>query len=1120
MSLSTINAAKDSALSYQPLVVATVTLHEGTVLRFSTHPLNAAEGGYQYASNDYAGRILDMQLGAIQGFDAGGIDIVPRVSLKLADADKELLINYEQVIGFRGAVLDLDFILWDVGTSTFSSDSIRKFSGICDQPQADASTLTLTATHKLNLQRRYLPSVPIQRRCPWVNPTTTDQRTEADDPDSIFYRCGETRDTTTAPPCSYTKATCTQPTRFGGITWDPPAGSSSREYTTGQWLNIQNNPNNAKYGEPVPMIYGTAWVDAKVLNVIGDGNSTRGEALVCLGEVDAILRVVVNDVELQPANSIDGGTNYIVRDPLLRYNVINRGDRDGSPNLDAPYNGDGDPYGSMCVILWVVPRRVADPTSTPRVRVLVRGPKIRTYTDAVTYTSEYSDNTVWVLMDLLVKAGLSYADLGIQTWVDAAALHAATISYTDQYGNTSTHARGACSLVLGQRQSAADIVRKVRQGGGLDLVPNSTSGKLDCFYRGTLASQQPSAVNGSNDNVAVSSKSLAGATVNGYVAYNFSKILRGTLKLIPPGNTATPNRVYFQFINSERDWQADSLSMIDGDAVGRIDQDVAQPLDVDGINTLDQAKRMARRFLAEQNRCNGRGDTGGSEIYSFQHGMATVRLRAGHICKLSDTQSGLSNILVRILQIRPDMNYEKAEIVALRHNDNFYLDSYGQQPDVADVPQYRNRLERPAFPWGPYYRQPDADDPLYESTEWTFGISEEHEEAADGTSIARVRVRGLQPVNIFSETLSAPVVRRQGTTASSGGTILGDGRSYYAAVCALDADGRYSAPSIACEIVVPAASNTNTITVPISKWPDDAAGYAIFVGDTPNLLTLHATGGTTPSSITVTAFRYRNIGCPDVELDRMRIKVKRVVHSGVFGIAIAEVGEGTMTIAGAGFTAGQWENYDCSPIAKDGGADLPVLNFRVTANTDEVLTVSPDPEALGVAAGDVLVMRSKPGTLGWDDDGRYLTDPNWVNSLSETGMADDAEVGFLLRVIAGAGRGGLFRIRKNTDDTIWLEGDTAQLDALDTTTRYIIEETSWQVIQDSDQLNNSQLEGEFDMGVEVTNYQRQTLLVAAYTVDGGGNESFDSLTPVREIYIFGAVGDISASLPEVGIVYY
>lgn len=1110
MALTTINAAKDIAVSYQPLYLATITFSDAAVLRLSTHPLNTAEGGYQYGGNNYYGRILRMDLGAIQGFDQGGIDIVPRVSLTLADADKELLINYEQAKGFRGATLVLDFLLWDAGTSTFSSDSIRKFSGICDPAQADLDTLTVSATNKLNLQRRYLPSVPIQRRCPWINPTTTAQRAEASDADSIFYRCGETRDLATAPPCSYTNETCTQPTRRGNITWDPPAGSRSREYTSGQWLDIQNNPNNAKYGDVVPMVYGTAWVDAKVLNVIGDGNSTRGEALICLGEIESIFRVVVNDVELQPANDIAGATSYSVRDPLLRYNVINRGDRDGSPNADVPYNGDGDPYGSLAVILWVVPRRVADPASTPRVRVLVKGPKLRVYSDTETYSSAYSENPAWVLMDLLVKAGISYSDLEIQTFIDAAAICDATVSYTDQYGGSSSHARAACSLVLSQRQSAADIIRKVRQGAGLDLVPNSTNGKLQVFYRGTLASQQPSTVAGSNYDVAVSSKSLAGATVNGYLAYDFSKIIRHSLKISPAPNGATPNRVYCTFVNSERDWQADSLSMIDGDAAARIDQEVAQPFDADGINTLDQAKRMARRYLAEQNRCNGRGDTGGSEIYRFEHGMGTVRLRAGHICRLSDTHANLSNVLIRLLQIRPAMNHETAEFIALRHNDNFYLDSYGQAPDVADVPQYRNRLERPAFPWSPYYEQPHASDPLYDETEWAFGISEEHEAAADGTSIARVRVRGLQPVNIFSETLSAPVVRRQGTTASSGGAILGHGRSYYLVVCAYDTDGRLSPPSLACEVVVSAASNANTITVPVASWPSGASGYQVFVGDTPNLLTYHGTAASTPSSITVTAFRHRDIGCPDVEFDRMRVKVKRVLHSGLFGIAVSSTGANTITVTDAGWTTNQWANYDCTIIAKNGGAALPVLNFAVSSNSADTLTVSPDPDST-VATGDVLVMRAKP-TVGWDADGRYLTDANWDNSLSPGGMTSDTEVGYLLRVISGAGRGGVFRIRKNDADTHWLEGETAHLDALDSSSRYVIEEPSWQVEQVSEQLNNAEPIGQFDLGVEVTNYQQKTLLVAAYTVDGGGSESFESITPMREIYIYGDTGTVAENI--------
>ena len=415
MALTDIASAKDAQQSYQPLLLAVFTFSNGTVYRASTHPLNTAEGGYQYGSNNYIGRIISQDISAVQGYDAMGVDLIPRVSITLADADKALKTGYEDVYGFSGASLDLVFVFWDAGSSTFSSDSILRFRGICDQAQCDAETITISAVNKLNLQRRTLPPVPLQRRCPWIFPTTaTARQNAADNADDISYECGYSpgatgsnargnysSGTTAFTSCDYTKASCEArgmyktdslsrvTGRFGGVQYEGSTGGRSREYTSGNWIDIQNNPNEARYGNPIPMVYGTAWVDAVVVQPQGDGNSTRFEAIVCLGQVQNILRVVVNDTELQPATDVTGGTNYIVRDPLLRYNVINQGDRDGAPNLDTPWNGNGDPYGSMCAILCVVPRRLAESTSTPRVRVLVQGPKIRTYSDVSTYTTAY-----------------------------------------------------------------------------------------------------------------------------------------------------------------------------------------------------------------------------------------------------------------------------------------------------------------------------------------------------------------------------------------------------------------------------------------------------------------------------------------------------------------------------------------------------------------------------------------------------------------------------------------------------------------------------------------------------------------------------------------------------------
>lgn len=1123
--------AKDAQQSYMPLLLAVFTFHDGTIYRASTHPLATSEGGYQYGGNSYFGRIISQEISAVQGYDSSGIDLIPRASITLADADKALKTGYEDVYGFAGAQLDLTFLFWDADSSTFSGDSILKFRGICDAANCDYESLTVSAVNKLNLQRRMLPPVPLQRRCPWIFPTTSAQRQEAaDNEDSIFYSCGYSYDASggnargsgTYSSCDYTAEACRDrgmykqdsssrvTGRFGGVQWDPPAGGRSREYTSGNWIEVQNNPNEAKYGNPIPMVYGTAWVDAIAVNVIGEGNSTRGEAIVCLGEVQSIIAVVVNDRQLQAANDITGGVNYIVRDPLMRYNVINRGDRSGAPNADVPYNSNGDPYGSFCTILWVVPRQAAESTSTPRIRVLVQGPKIRVYTDATTYSSAYSANPAWVLMDLLIWAGLEYGDLDIQSFVDAAAICDTSISYTDQYGATSSHARYSCSLVLKQRRSAADVIRSVRQGCGAILVPNSSTGKLQIFIEGTLASQQPSAVTGSNYATAVTSKSLAGSTTNGYVAYDFTKFLGGrasSLKIQTPAVASAPNRVQFGFINSERDWAGDSLSMLDTAAIARTGQEVVEQLDADGVNTFDQAKRIARRRLARNLYGNARADSGGTEIYSWTDSFRTVRCRVGHIVRLSSAHYGISNVLARIIQMRPSTNFETVQITAQRHNDDWYVDTFGQAEDPEVNSQARNRLARPAFPWGPAAEDPGASDSILDATDQTFTLAEQHETAADGTIITKLAISGAWPVNLFAA-IGPPIVGRQGTTASSGGSIAGGGRTYFIAVCALDAFGAPSGPSALCEVVVTAGGSSNTITIPIIDWPSGAAGYVAYVGDSPQLLTEHASASSsTPSSITITAFRERGKGMPDPEMDRARVKIKRVAHSGVWGQPVDVVGSGTLQILEAGWTVDEWAGYDVSVLGVAAGGDLAVLNFAVVSNTADTLTVTPDPTGL-VAVDDALIMRSLP-TVGSDGGGNYLSDALWQNSLEAAGagLTVDEEVGRLLRIIAGPGAGEVYRIKSNTATKLYIEGDWITTPTSDS--RYIVEEPDWQVQVTTDSLNNAELDATLYLEAEVSNYLRRVLLVQVFLLDGGGNESLALLSPAREIYVYGAAAATS-----------
>ncbi len=169
-------------------------------------------------------------------------------------------------------------------------------------------------------------------------------------------------------------------------------------------------------------------------------------------------------------------------------------------------------------------------------------------------------------------------------------------------------------------------------------------------------------------------------------------------------------------------------------------------------------------------------------------------------------------------------------------------------------------------------------------------------------------------------------------------------------------------------VEVPAGTDTNTISAIDCSWPSGAAGYLVFAGPHPGNLTLQAdVDGTPPATVTLTSLNVRHWGVPDVELNTIRVKVKRVIHSGVFGIAIGSVTATTITINDARWTTNEWAGYIASVIGFAGDSQaIPLANFEVASNTADTLTLtggSPDPTAVGVESGDVLIMRCRATTV-------------------------------------------------------------------------------------------------------------------------------------------------------------
>ena len=249
--------------------------------------------------------------------------------------------------------------------------------------------------------------------------------------------------------------------------------------------------NIALYNDFVPLVYGTAWYMPPIVFLRNDGNLTRMEVLLGMGQISGILQVLVNDIAIPAAQN---GTNMTATG---WYALISSGGRDGTfdPNFtDSMGNPLGDPYGSMAYLSVVVPNAINNGQSTPTIQVLINGLLIEQFDSSGTSLgASFTNNPAWVLLDVLRRSGWLTTDVNLPSFAAAATYCAAPISTTDLYGNPATStSRFKCNLVVQDRQSAAELAKSIRNASSL-MLSYDTAGLLNLRVENTLALQQPTA---------------------------------------------------------------------------------------------------------------------------------------------------------------------------------------------------------------------------------------------------------------------------------------------------------------------------------------------------------------------------------------------------------------------------------------------------------------------------------------------------------------------------------------------------------------------------------------------------------------------------------------------------
>jgi len=1180
----TVAQAKELAVTGRPLLLARFLMFDGTTtLYVSTNPLNAIEGGAPYAGHNYYAQLLNSSIPGLQMRSSTGIDQIPNVTLEIADANRDLYTTIEQGGGFKGALLTIVLIFAAGNTNAYSSDEWIKFTGVCSKPQFGADgKITVTATATKNLSKTFTPAGRFQSRCGWVFPSTLAQQLDgALNRSSHFFECGYCPSASGTDPvyggavargnagftsCSLTKSDCqargmytidsaSRPTgSFGGVQWAPAAGLSlSKSYLTGKDVSTNSSRNDSIYNQPIPEVYGTCWVNGVRVNVVNEANTTRSEVVFSMGQVgdvggDIDVRGVVVDDIWVPRNGHSPDNKIFRWNPANRGSVNHIGTRRGIPTSDNGYNSNGDPFGSMAMIEYVIYSQVQGSS----VRVLSGGQKVQIYAGSLgSYTKTMGRgipdadgiNPSWMVMDRLTWSNYQFTDLDIDSFINEAAWAATQISYIDITGASNTHSRFKISVAFEQRRPTDQVVLALLNSCNGQLRTDIATGLRQFFIRKTLADQQPSpnldatGHNTSNYNTAVTSMHANGTGGSGYVAFWFDE---STLSAPPVelarDSSQVSNRITFAFQNEENQWSQDSISVADTDDIARVGgfgagNEVIENWPVEGICNFDQGIRVARVRLAEDIRGNELQDTRGSRIWKVFTNYRVAHLRSGDICGFSWQQLGFApavglgipGILVRILSVEDiGQNFETASVTFRWHEDIWYTDAYGQNPPPVYSDPRKGTPNRPPYPWSGFPAIRNADDAMFNGGGYGggfFDFSVDYANAASGDTVPIATILGNPIINAFSS-LQPPLVPQLGSSTSTGGFIPAGTRIY--GVTAVDASGDESPMSLFCHVTTAVGVTLGTNKIPIRTSDPATVSFNLYGGFSEPTMTFQGNtpiGGLVGGAIVKSNFFINSGSPPDVVYDHFHIRAKKVVIPGVWWKDVTSstvVGGTTVKIKVNGlFAADAWTGYIVSKLDINTTGTNAQPNYSITAQVADLMTLSEHGALYGTSytVGDIVAVRA----TGKIVSANTIGDPKFVNAGRPTGLGVDDQIGNHVLIIAGTGAGQELPIASNTNTTMTLNGTWGVLP--DATSVWIVVEPDWIFDSPGTSISNTTSSALPDNpigSITLENTAGLTVLVQVLTEDAYKTSLPDFYAPFREIYIVGNVGTIAGGVANPG----
>lgn len=594
-------------------------------------------------------------------------------------------------------------------------------------------------------------------------------------------------------------------------------------------------------------------------------------------------------------------------------------------------------------------------------------------------------------------------------------------------------------------------------------------------------------------------------------AYTQGNILYQSLRVRPASPQFT--QLTATFADREHNWvantavyQDDDLALELGEGVRVVHRpgNMALPLTAD----ISQAQRIVT--------IRGREESGGITAaerracvnVSFSTTVIGLDTDPGAVVSITDPDmpNGFGKIRVSRYKLRSDWGID---IKGRTVTDSMYNLVTGPKPaDVRPGAIPPEVFPLPLAPvWHPNEEVAIAGDPFFNSGDRNFSLSQVYLPGRDGVTQVALSIGGKFPINSTLEDV-VPAQIRSSSVSSSGG-YFGVG-NYWFAVAVMDADGRFGPSS---NIIAKhfSSGTSNRVTLSDIEWPAGSfAGYVIFgaAADGRMLCEQLEVSGSLPTSISINFPLSRSTyGLPSPLPKKIRVKGKEVIHSGADGAYITHVSTGKFRCAELATLADDWTYRVVSVITDESDGSAPLWNFKVLGYdyTTAEFTCTPDPQAAGVEAGDVVIIRYAASTASETEIGDY----KFVTGRYPTGMEVNGERGNTVRIISGRARGQARLITANTSTVLTVDDPFDPAPELGDA--FIVEASGWTSINDGTELTAATKDTPVKVDLPVGNFQNKVMGVIAVLVDKFGNESPEPLSPFREIWVFGQLSNVIQS---------